>query len=213
MAEAYSRQSALAHLGLKARQAPAPGDALIGLGEVSPSGQWALRGDSDDKAFLASFRQYFGFDLPLEANTSRRFQAMTAFWLGPSEWLLIRDAGGTDAALPISEDIQFDGGLSVVTDLSDSRTVIRLTGPRARRVLAKGCALDFDAGWFRPGACASTTLALCHVLIHLHSHATETATADTATEEVFDIYVHRSCAASAWHWLCDAAAEFGYVVV
>ena len=206
MAEGYLRQSALAHLGLAARQLAARGEARIGLGEVSLSGQWAVRGESDDKDFLTAFQQSFGFDLPLAANTTCRSGAMTAFWLGPSEWLLVRDAGSTDAKFLDTKGFQLDCRLSALTDVSDSRTVIRLSGPRARSVLAKGCALDFDAKGFRPGACASSTLALCHVLIHFRAD-------EAATEDVFDIYVHRSYAAFAWQWITDAAAEFGYVVI
>jgi sarcosine oxidase subunit gamma len=88
-----------------------------------------------------------------------------------------------------------------VVDVSDSRAVITLSGPRALDVLAKGCPLDLHPRVFSPGRCAQSLLAKAHVLLHRVDDA-----------PTFEIYVHRSFADYLWTWLEDAAAEYGMAV-
>ena len=52
-----------------------------------------------------------------------------------------------------------------VTDVSAQRTTIVLSGPRARDLLARGCAIDLDPSVAPPGTCVSTLLAQTGVLI------------------------------------------------
>jgi len=103
-----------------------------------------------------------------------------ALWLGPRRWLVV------DAPAPPG---------AIVTDLGQARTVIRLSGARARDVLATGCLLDLHPAVFPPGHCAQTVIAHCTVLIH--------AVDDTPS---FDLYVARSYARHFWEFLVDAAA-------
>jgi sarcosine oxidase subunit gamma len=120
-------------------------------------------------------------------------------WLGPDEWLLAKD--GDDTKLAARLDTAFRGHFVTVTDVSDAYTVIRLAGPAAAEVLAKGCALDTHDRVFPPGKVARSLLAKADVILHR-------LTADT-----FELYVARSYADYLWRWLEDAGAEFGVAVV
>ena len=80
--------------------------------------------------------------------------------------------------------------------------MIRVTGPRARDLLAKGCPLDLHPSLFAKGACAQTVMAKAGVLIH--------AVDDGPT---YDLYVLRSFAEYLWRWLEDAAQEYGVAVL
>jgi sarcosine oxidase subunit gamma len=201
MPEGYLRQSVLAHLGLEARAVEDPGDAGLVLCERAHLGKVGLRGDPGDKAFLAAVEKELGFALPLRPNTVTASVDVTAFWLGPNEWLLaVIPYEGT----PLAEDLDkaLAGLHAAATVLTDSRTVIGVSGPAARDVLAKGCPLDLHPSTFPAGSCAQSLLAKADVLIHLHDDGVR-----------FDLYVQRSYADYLWCWLEDAGAEFRIAVM
>lgn len=204
MAEAYSRQSALAHLNLLARAVTDPGAAGITLVERALRRQVALRGESGDPAFVQAARSVLGFDLPVAPNTTTSSGARTALWLGPSEWLLV----GADE--DDGEVSRLRAGLSAVrhavVDVSDSRTIIGVAGLRARDALAKAISLDLHPRSFAPGRCAQSTLAHTSMLLHQLSE-------DPTRGPTYDIFVHRSVAEYAWRWLEQSASEFGVAVV
>ena len=93
-----------------------------------------------------------------------------------------------------------------VTDISESRAVIRLSGHRARQVLQKACPIDLHSQEFGIGACAHTRLAKAGALIHL------SADESVPGGPTFEIYVVRSFAEYVWHWLESAGQEFGVAV-
>jgi sarcosine oxidase subunit gamma len=113
-------------------------------------------------------------------------------WLGPDEWLV---AGGS-ADLPERLRAALAGVHAAVVELSASRAVFELTGPAARDVLAKGCALDVHPRAFGPGQCAQTGLARAAVILEQVDAA-----------PTFRIFVRRSFARYLATWLADAAAE------
>ena len=118
-------------------------------------------------------------------------------WLGPNEWLVVVPAQRLERIERALREA-LDGQHAAVTDVSHGRTVLTLSGPDARAVLAKGCPLDFHPRAFPAGRCAQSRLAKCQVLIHL-----------VTAEPEFEIYVARSFAEYAWSWLEDAGREFG----
>jgi len=172
-----------------------------------------LRGPRTDEAFQGAFKGFSGHDLPAAAGESLQGTRATAFWLSPDEWWIVDKSGtwggepgaGTRLAAELRQAL---AGMPVaVTDISDSRAVIRLSGPRARQVLQKACPLDLHPQHFGIGQCAHTRLAKAAALIHLS--ADESAAGGPA----FDIYVVRSFAEYVWHWLESAGQEYGVAVV
>ena len=85
----------------------------------------------------------------------------------------------------------------LVSEVSDSRTGIEVSGAQARALLAKICALDLDVRSFRPGQCAQSLLVRVPLLLH-----------QVDGQPAFHLYVDRSVARYAWDWLSDAATEF-----
>jgi sarcosine oxidase subunit gamma len=129
---------------------------------------------------------------------------LAALWLGPDAWLL---------TCPPDQTIQLAGRLrtaladvhAAVTDVSDGRVALRVAGPSARDVLAKGCPLDLHLRAFATGACAQSLLAKASVLIHLLGD-------DARRGPTFDLYVGRSFAHYILAWLEDAGREYGVCV-
>ena len=115
------------------------------------------------------------------AGRSAPFGGGVALPVAPGRWWLL-DADAPDA-------------VGSVVELTDSRVVLRLSGPHAREVLAGLAAVDFSEAAFPPGAVAVTTGHHVPLLVH---HAPDGAG--------YDLYVPRSCAA----WLrALLAAEVG----
>ena len=214
MAETYQQQSGLAHLGLAARAAAdrdksdADADPGVRLGERAFLGQINLRGDPGDKTFMDAAAGVLGARLPTKPNTSAGSDDLSdgprAVWLAPDEWLVVSaaDSGIADSFIEATAGC---GGS--VTDVSDARTVICLSGRRARDVLMKGCPLDLHPAVFEPGRCAQSLLARAAVI--LYRRADETAGGGAS----FDIHVTRSFAEYLWTWLEDAAAEYDIRIV
>ncbi|GIF62560.1 sarcosine oxidase subunit gamma [Asanoa ishikariensis] len=121
------------------------------------------------------------------AGTGPRY----ALWCGPG-WYLLVDEPGSALAEAMADDLP---GVSAV-DVSAGRTVVELSGPHAREVLAHGCALDLHPRVFGPGSCARTNLAKAQVILH--------QTASTT----YRVFVGASFADYLARWLLDAAVEY-----
>lgn len=152
----------------------------------------------DDAAAVAAIRDACGALPPDSCNATTLQGEIRMFGVGPGRWLLVAP-GSQDLHARLVGRIAPD--VAAITDLSSGRTVVRVSGPDARRMLAKLCILDLDARVFGPGRCAQTLLGQAGVLLA------------AVSEEVIDVFLSRSHAISAWETLADAAAEYGYSLV
>ena len=209
MVETYLRQSPLAPLGLGGRALENRGEAGVAMAERAFPGIVDLRGKRGDRTFLDGFRKAAGYALPLDANTTAGSGNTTALWLGPDEWWIVGARTEPDTGPRIAETLRGElaGHVCAITDISESRACIRVSGPQARTVLQKGCPLDFHPRVFATGQCAQSRLAKASGVFHLIAD-------DSAPDgPVFDVYVVRSFAEYVWHWLEDAGREFGVAVL
>ena len=92
-------------------------------------------------------------------------------------------------------------GIASVSDQSHGRVILRVAGPKARAVLAKGTPVDLHQDAFAIGSSALTQMA--HVGVHL----------TRAGEDAFELSVFRGFSANFWDWLTDMSEEFGYQVM
>lgn len=107
-------------------------------------------------------------------------------WAGPDQYFV-----HGEVSLP---------GLASVSDQSHGRVVIRIGGPKARSVLAKGTPVDLHPDLFPVGKSALTQMA--HVGVHL----------TRVSAEAYDLSVFRGFSESFWEWLTEQSEEFGYLV-
>ncbi len=212
MVEAYLRQSPLAHLGLAARAVldAAKGDAGMIMTEHVDRGQIVVRGNAMDTAFCDAVAAVVGTAPPGEPNTvvgpADLAQGPRTLWLGPDEWLVVT-APGQGASIADALRDALANQIASVVEVSDARAVIGLSGPKARAVVMKGCALDLHPRVFGPGQCAQTLLARAGVILH------QTACDQTTGAAAYDVYVLRSFAEYLWAWIEDAAQEYGGKIV
>jgi sarcosine oxidase subunit gamma len=140
-----------------------------------------------------------GIDCPLEPGHCRSDGKTQIFWNGPNSWMVIAsDAECGRAAGELLATLQDAvGKLGAVVDQSHGRCVLRLSGVRARAVMAKNTAVDLHPRAFGAGRCALTSVA--------HMNATIVQVDDTPT---YDLLVIRSLARSFAHAIEHACHEF-----
>ncbi len=118
---------------------------------------------------------------------------------GPGQWLAVSERIAHGA---LADDLMAKlKGFASVSDQSDGRAVIRVSGPKARDVLAKGLPVDLHPAVFQPGSAATSVINLMGVTLW-----------QVDAVPSYDIAVFRSLAGSFWTWLTDSAGEFGYAV-
>ena len=190
-----SRESAL--VGFYAASRTAPDDPGVRLEEKPFLGHVNLRGNPDDRSFLSSVRDTLGFDLPVEANTFARASGVTAIWLGPDEWLIVKPVDGQSQTVASLRDALGETH-AAVTDVTGGQTVLNLSGRHARDVLGKGCSLDLHPRAFGPRQCAQSNLAKAAITLLQIDDAPS-----------YDVIVRRSFAVYLAQWIEDAASEYG----
>jgi sarcosine oxidase subunit gamma len=116
---------------------------------------------------------------------------------GPGQWLALAES---ERQLVSRLTVAVAGAASMI-DLTSAKAVIRIAGPRARDVLAKGCGLDLHPTEFPAGSAAATQVD--HVACQLWQINATPA---------YELMVGRSLAKSFWSWLTTSAAEYGYEV-
>jgi heterotetrameric sarcosine oxidase gamma subunit len=141
------------------------------------------------------------FGVALPAGPRRATAGLVTFaGTGRDQWMA--SAEGAEAAGFAVKLRARIGPFAAVTDQSDARLVLRLSGLRVRDVLAKGAAVDLHPRAFKPGDVASTLIAYVGVQIDMLDAA-----------PTYQLAAPRSMAGTVWSWLSASAAEFGYDVV
>lgn len=193
---ALSPLDSVAHPGRHGRPSGAPGVILserIGLGLATVI---VRRGQG--KALAASVKAIYGVDLPTSSRAVSGPE-VTFIGTGPGQWFAVSEALKAEAlAADLSAKLK---GLASIFDQCDGRAVIRVAGPRARDVFAKGLPIDLDPSAFGPGAAAVSVISYMGVQLW-----------QVDDRPTFDLAVFRSLSGSFWHWLVDSAAEFGVLV-
>jgi sarcosine oxidase subunit gamma len=150
-------------------------------------------------ALKAAVAGAYGVELPESARVAQG-PNVSFVGYGPGQWLAVSETLANEAlARDLAQKLK---GLASISDQSGGRTVLRITGPRARDVLAKGLPIDLDPRAFPLGSAATSTISLMGVQLWQID--------DTRS---YDIAIFRSVSHSFWRWLTASAAEYGYEVV
>ena len=131
--------------------------------------------------------------------TAAVLKGYEAQWAGPGQWFVLAKNRGEGA---LCRELKAKlAGIASVSDQSHGRVIIRLAGPRARAVLAKGTPVDLHPDQFPVGKSALTQMA--HIGVHLTRVGADT----------YDLSVFRGFAESFWEWITEQTEEFGYQVI
>lgn len=125
--------------------------------------------------------------------------SLSFHWCGADQYYAIAE-GKADGDLYRDLKARLDG-LASCSDQSHGRVILRVQGPKARALLAKGTPIDLHPSAFGPGKSAVTQMA--HVGVHLVQTG----------EDAFELSVFRGFSENFWEWLTEQAEEFGYQVL
>ena len=121
-------------------------------------------------------------------------------WSGPDQFFILsaRTAGGNSAMGTARSAF---AGMASLSEQSDGRSLIRISGARARDMLAKVCSLDLHPAVFPVGTAAASSID--HTSVNLWRGK------DVGGEATFYLLVFATFAESLWHTLLDSGAEYG----
>lgn len=168
----------------------APADFAVAITEIVDRGMVDLRGDPDNAAFATAVESVLGMPLPRQPRTSGTDGDLSVLWLSVDQWLVQspRQRSG-DVARDLNQAL---GGIpSLVVDMSDARTILRLEGEGVRELIMKGAPVDLTAPEFARGTVRRLRFGELAAMVHLVSEA----------PDVIDLFVFRSYATFAWEWL------------
>lgn len=152
------------------------------------------RGRTDDLA--AALRRDFALALPGSGRAATGGDGLTAIWIQDGGWYVHAPRAGEGAlAARVAASC---AGLATIDDQSHGRTTLRISGPRTREILARGCRLDLHPRAFGPGR--ATTTMLGHIACLLHQ-VDETP--------AYELTVFSTLSATFLDWLIETAAEDG----
>lgn len=120
---------------------------------------------------------------------------LSVFPIAPGQWMI---SGSAPADAMVSDLRNKVDGLGYVSQQGDSRVCIRVSGPAARDLMARGCRLDLHESVAGAGFCAQTNMAQIGVLVHQIDDA-----------PCYDLYVYSGFSRSFFDWLTHTAAQFG----
>jgi sarcosine oxidase subunit gamma len=165
-------------------------DPAVAIAERA-AGMVTLRGDLASPALADAVRAATNCTLPDPRSIVFDGDSAAA-WMSPDELMLFTTPGAAaDTAAAISRALA--GSHHLAADVSDARSLFRLTGPGAREVLAKGAPVDLAPEAFGPGDFRRTRLG-------------QVAAAFWCSEpDTFDMMCFRSVGGFVADWLANAA--------
>jgi len=119
---------------------------------------------------------------------------LTLMPLAPGQWMAISQKSPAPKLADLEKKI---GKLGYASQQTDARICIRVSGPKARELMSRGCRLDLHPDVTGKGFCAQTPMAQVGVLLN-----------QVDDMPVYDLYLYSGFARSFWHWLEQTAAQF-----
>lgn len=175
-------------------ESPGRADAVL-IREMPFIGAIDLRLDARSEAARQAAGNALGAALP-GPNSWVAAPGAHVLWQAHDEWL-ITGRDGSQAVMGTSLRNALAGMHCAITDVSDLRAAFELSGPHAREVLQKGCAVDLHPRAFDSGSCVNAALVRVRVTLRQMDAA-----------PTYEVLVERSFAGYLQDWLRDAALEY-----
>jgi len=135
-----------------------------------------------------------GWTLP-EIGRSVAASQQLAICVRPERWLLLHPTAANGSHAVVWESAVADN--AAVVELSSALTLLRLSGPAVREMLARGCRLDLDPAVFVAGHAAATIMAQVSVILVALSSDMLLVTPSTTARHLSE-------------WIAHTAAPFGF---
>ena len=159
-----------------------------------------LRGNTTDRVFMSNTGSVLDILIPTEPNTKIENKNLQVIWLSPNEWLLnfIYNENFTRIFENLSNKLNPEN--TSITDISESKTIIRVEGINTTELLRKFLILDIDSILNSNSKVAQTIFVKVPILI-VRNHKDQ----DTQS---FDIHLNRSHTTYLKDLLLDGCNQF-----
>jgi sarcosine oxidase subunit gamma len=159
-----------------------------------------LRGNTKDRVFMSNTGSVLDILIPTEPNTKIENKNLQVIWLSPNEWLLnfIYNENFTRIFENLSNKLNPEN--TSITDISESKTIIRVGGIHTTELLRKFLILDIDSVLNSNLKVAQTIFVKVPILI-VRNHKDQ----DTQS---FDIHLNRSHTTYLKDLLLDGCNQF-----
>ena len=159
-----------------------------------------LRGNTTDRVFMSNTGSVLDILIPTEPNTKIENKNLQVIWLSPNEWLLnfIYNENFKRIFENLSNKLNPEN--TSITDISESKTIIRVEGIHTTELLRKFLILDIDSALNSNLKVAQTIFVKVPILI-VRNHKDQ----DTQS---FDIHLNRSHTTYLKDLLLDGCNQF-----
>lgn len=174
-------------------------EGLATIEDVGLTGMITLRGDLSSKEIKAAVKKAVGLGVP-EQRQALMGQGTAVLWMSPDELLLMCAYTQVTQTIATLEKA-LSGQHFLAHNVSDARTVLRISDAGAREILAKLCPVDLSEAAFSPGMVRRTRMAQIPAAFWLNEGG------------MFHLICFRSVAEYAFNLLKTAALPGGEVGV
>ncbi|WP_413332440.1 sarcosine oxidase subunit gamma [Brevibacterium sp. GP-SGM9] len=190
------RVSPAAHLSQDMARATAGGGNAVALRELAFRPQIGLRAIPGSASGQA-LENALGLALPRRVGEVTGDGAgLHALWLGPDEFLAVDVSRAQQPGETLVAEAALEGLPGQAVELSANRTILELSGAKAREVLEKSIRADIHPRVFGVGTAIVTQMGPVPIILHHFA------------DHEYRIYPRASFADFAVRWLLDGMAEF-----
>ena len=158
-----------------------------------------LRLNPNNKVYISSCGKILGAVLPTKPNTYVQNEKVKIIWLGPDEWIIINDQ---ENKLFIKLKNELGDLEASVTNISENRTIIRLSGKKIITLLSKFLVLDLEKNLGTQSSCAQTLFVKVPILLVRND--------DNNQIPVIYIFTNRSHAKYIYNLLVDGTKNLDF---
>ena len=144
-----------------------------------------IRINNNDNEDIVKCGKLINAILPVKPNTYVKNDNVKVIWLGPNEWLITSNQNFYKNLKKEIGDIH-----ASVTDVSENRTVIRISGEQIFKLLSKFLVLDLEKNLPNESACAQTLFVKVPVLLVRNNNEKQIPEIDIFTNRSHANYIY-----------------------
>ena len=170
--------------------------------EISNISKINLRGNINDKDFIIKVGKILNSPLPIESNISIKNDKLRIIWLSPNEWLIEINNENIFKEKFSELEGSLDPKKTAVTNVTENRSIIRVSGSNLYKLLAKFLVIDLDEALKKEKSILQTIFLKVQVLI-VRNH-------EDSEKQCLDIHVNRSYIYYIYNLLLDGTKNLDF---
>ena len=161
-----------------------------------------IRGESNDKDFMASVEKILNIPLPTESNIRNANNELQVMWLSPNEWLtqIYNENKFEEIFCELQSNLNPEN--TAITDVTENRTIIKVSGVNLYKLLAKFMVINLDEVLKKEFSVAQTIFIKIPILI-VRNHKDK-------EDPSIDIHTNRSHTSYLYNLLVDGTQNFNF---